>query len=61
MNNDFTNITTHLKMKPTKIDPKDTFKNHENVQRMKLANFHYKSSLKLNNASEIKLNLKFVF
>ena len=58
MNNDFTNITTRLKMKPTKIGPKDTFKNHENVQRIWLANFHYKSSLKLNNASEFKLLTK---
>ena len=36
MNNYFTNITTHLKIKPTKIDPKvnlesimHTFQNHE--------------------------------
>ena len=36
MNNYFTNITTHLKLKPTKIDPKanlesiiDTFQNHQ--------------------------------
>ena len=35
-NNYFTNITTHLKLKPIKIDPKanqesiiDTFQNHE--------------------------------
>ena len=55
MNNYFTNITTHLKLKPTKIDPKanlesiiDTFQNHESVQRIKLANFHSKSSLKFN-------------
>ena len=53
MNNYFTNITTHLKLKPTKIDPKanlesiiDTFHMHESVQRIKLANFHSKSSLK---------------
>ena len=45
MNNYFTNITTHLKLKPSKIDPKanlesiiDTFQNHESVQRIKLAN-----------------------
>ena len=56
----FTNITTHLKLKPTKIDPKanlesllDTFQNHESVQRIKLANFHSKSSLKFNSASEL--------
>ena len=60
MNNYFTNITTHLKLKPTKIDPKanlesiiDTFQNHESVQRIKLANFHCKSSLKLNSVSEL--------
>ena len=40
MNNYFTNITTHPKLKPTKIDPKanlesiiDAFQNHESVQR----------------------------
>ena len=58
MNNYFTNITTHLKLKPTKIDPKanlesviDTFQNRERVQRIKLANFHSKSSLKFNSVS----------
>ena len=42
INNYFTNITTHLKLKPTKIDPKanlesivHTFQNHESVQRIK--------------------------
>ena len=47
MNNYFTNITTYLKLKSTKIDSKvnlesiiNTFKNHENVQRIKLADFH---------------------
>ena len=55
MSNYFTNISTHLKLKPTKIDPKanlesiiDTFQNHESVQRIKLANFHSKSSLRFN-------------
>ena len=58
MNNYFTNITTHLKLKPTKIDPKanlesviDTFQNRERVQGIKLANFHSKSSLKFNSVS----------
>ena len=57
MNNYFTNITTHLKLKPTKIDPKanlesiiDTFQNHESVQRIK---FHSKSSLNFNSVSEL--------
>ena len=60
MKNYFTNITTHLKLKPTKTDPKtnlesirDTFQNHESVQRIKLANFHSKSSLKFNSLSEL--------
>ena len=60
MNNYFTNITTHLKLKPTKIDPKanlesitDTFQNHESVQRIKLANFPSESSLKFNSVSEL--------
>ena len=55
MNNYFTDNTTHLKLKLTKIDPKtnlrsimDTLQNHESVQRTRLANFHCKSSLKFN-------------
>ena len=62
MNNYFTDITTHLKLKPTKIDPKaniesiiDTFQNYESVQRIKLANFHSKSSLKFNSVSELDI------
>ena len=60
MNNYFTNITAHLKLKPTKIDRKanlesiiDTFQNHESVQMIKLANFHSKSSLKFNSVTEL--------
>ena len=59
-NNYFTNITTHLGLKLTKTDPKanlksiiDTFQNYESVQRIKLANFHSKSSIKYNSVSEI--------
>ena len=51
MNNYSINITTHLKLKPTKIDPKatmesiiDTFQNHKSVQSINLGNFHSKSS-----------------
>ena len=62
MNNYLTNVTTHLKLKPTKTDPKlnlesiiDTFQNHESVQRIKLANFHCKSSLKFNSVSELDI------
>ena len=60
MNNYFTNITTHLKLKPTKIDLEanlesiiDIFQNHESVQRIKLANLDSKSSLKFNSVSEL--------
>ena len=60
MNNYFTKITTHLKLKPTKIDPKanlrsimNTLQNHESVQRIRLANFHSKSCLKFNSVSGI--------
>ena len=71
MNNSFTNITIYIKLKPTKVDSKanpestiNTFQNHESAQRIKLANFHSKSSLKFNRVSELdikKKNLKFVF
>ena len=67
MNNYFAGITTHLKLNSNKIDPKadlenviNTFQNHEIVQRIKLVNFHNKSSLKFENVSELDLN-KFVF
>ena len=65
MNNCFTNITTNLKIKSTKIDPKanlesiiDIFQNHESIQRIKVINFHLtnklsKSSLKFNSVSEL--------
>ena len=60
INNYFTNITIHLKLKCTKINHKanlesiiNAFQNHESVQRIKLANFHSKSSLKFNNVSEL--------
>ena len=58
MNNYFTNITIHLKLKTTKSDSKanlesitDTFQNHESIQRIKLANIHSKSSLKFSSLS----------
>ena len=33
----------------------NTFQNHESVQRIKLANFHSKSSLKFNSVSELDI------
>ena len=60
MNNYFTNIATHLKLKPNKINIKanlesiiDTFQNYGSVQRIKLSNFHSKSGLKFNSVSEL--------
>ena len=47
MNNHFTNITTHLKLKPTKIDLKknlEIIQNQESIKRIKLTIFHSKSS-----------------
>ena len=65
MNTYLTNITTHLKLKPTKTDPKanlesiiDTFPNHESVQRIKLANFQTKFSLKFNDVNELDVKKK---
>ena len=52
INNYFTNITTNLKVKLTKIDPKvnlesiiNTFQNYGSVQRIRLANFNSKSTI----------------
>ena len=60
MNNYFTKITTHLKLNPTKIEPKanlesiiNAFQSHESIQRIKLENLHSKSSLKFNSVSEL--------
>ena len=60
MNNYFTYITTHIKLKPTKIDPKvnlksitNTFQNHESAQGIKLASFHSACSLKSDSVSEL--------
>ena len=47
MNNHFTNITTHLKLKPTKMDLKEnleSIQDHESIQRIKLTIVHPKSS-----------------
>ena len=52
MNNNFTNITTHHSKANLK-SMIDTFQNHESVQRIKLANFHCKSSLKYNIVREL--------
>ena len=68
MNNYFTNITTHLKLRLTKTDPKSNqesmlniFQNHESVQRIKLANFHSKSSLKFNSVSKLDIKKEILY
>ena len=54
MNRYFTNKTKHMNLKANKISHRkelmnilDTFKNHKSVQRIKLPNFHSKSTLRL--------------
>ena len=47
MNNYFTCITSHLNLKPNQINPSEnltTIKNHQSIQRIKLANFHHRQS-----------------
>ena len=49
MNNYFTGITSYLNLKPDQINHSENltniienFKNHESIQRIKLANFHHR-------------------
>ena len=49
MNNYFTGITSHLNLKLDQINHSENltniieiFKNHESIQRIKLANFHHR-------------------
>ena len=49
MNNYFTDITSHLNLKPDQINHSENlaniienFKNHESIQKIKLANFHHR-------------------
>ena len=51
MNNYFTGITSHLNLKPDQINHSENltniiqnFKNHESIQRIKLANFHHRQT-----------------
>ena len=50
MNNYFTGITSHLNLKPDQINRSENltnienFKNHESIQRIKLANFHHRQT-----------------
>ena len=61
MNNYFTGITSHLDLKPDQINHSenltniDNIKNHKNMQRIKLANFHHKQTLNFRYVSVKKL------
>ena len=59
MNRYFTNITKHMNFKANKISHQeelvnilDTFKNHKNVQRINVANFHSYSTLNFSKVTE---------
>ena len=65
MNMYFTNITKHRNLKASKISHQeellnilDTFKNHMNVQRIKLANFHSNSTLNFSKVTESEVRKK---
>ena len=65
MNRYFTNITKHMNLKANKISHReelvnkiDTFKNHKSVQRIKLVNFHFKSTLNFSEVTESEVRKK---
>ena len=66
MNNYFTGITNHLNLKPDQINHSENltniienFKNHESIQRIKLANFHHRQTFNFRYVSvkEVKKEL----
>ena len=66
MNNYFAGITSHLNLKPEQINHTenltniiDNFKNHESIQRIKLANFHHRQTFNFRYVSvkEVKTKL----
>ena len=66
MNNYFICITSHLNLKPDQINHSEKlaniiekFKNHESIQRIKLANFHHRQTSNLHYVSvkEVKKEL----
>ena len=66
MDNYFTGITSHLNLKPDQINHSENltniienFKNHESIQRIKLANFHHRQSFNFHYVSvkEVKKEL----
>ena len=66
MNNYFTGITSHLNLKPDQINRSENltniienFKNHESIQRIRLANFHHRQTFNFHYISvkEVKKEL----
>ena len=66
MNNCFTGTTNHLYLKPAQINHSENltniienFKNHESIQRIKLANFHHRQTFNFRYVSvkEVKKEL----
>ena len=61
MNNYFTGITSHLNLKPEQINHSENptnienFKNHESIQRIKLANFHHRQTFNFHYVSVKKV------
>ena len=63
LNKYFTNITKHMNLKANKrreelVNKIDTFKNHKSVQRIKLLNFHFKSTLNFSKVTESEVRKK---
>ena len=70
MNNFFTGITSHLHLKLDQISHSENltkimekFKNHESIQRIKLANFHHRQTFNFHYVSvnEVKKELMKLF
>ena len=66
MNNYFTGITSYLNLKPDQINHSENltniienFKNHESIQRIKLANFHHRQifNFRYDSVKEVKKEL----
>ena len=63
LNKYFTNITKHMNLEANKrreelVNKIDTFKNHKSVQRIKLLNFHFNSTLNFSKVTESEVRKK---
>ena len=64
MNNYFKGITSHLNLKPDQINHSENLaniienlKNHESIQRIKLANFHHRETVSVKEVKKELMNL----